>query len=116
MAEFGSPSPFSHPEGKIEVWVCELKYSCNQRAEALASRHCDGVLYVEACLNYGFSHELKKPALAAGPLNISSISNLTEVQRATTGRIKTLIIEAGGVLKLRVLFAFQTMTWETLMM
>lgn len=71
---------------------------------------------MEACLTYGFSHELKKPALAAGPLNTASISNLTEVQKATTRRIRTLMIEAGGVLKLRVLFAFQTMTWETLIM
>lgn len=64
-----------------------------------------------AYLSSGISHETK--VMSFDPLGTASILDLQGWRGQCPGGLDPLIIEPGGILKLRVLFAFQTMTWES---
>lgn len=74
----------------------------------MASRHCDRVLPVGVCLSSGFSHETK--VTNSGPLDTALILDLQTWKGQCPGGLEPLIVEPGGILKMEVLFAFQTMT------
>lgn len=102
LAEFESPCPFSHPEGKKQCACLYWNIHTTKELEQLASRHGDGAPCVGAWLSSGFGHETK--ATSTDPLDTAWILDLTELERVMSKRIRPLddwsrkCSQAGGVI------------------